>query len=64
MRVLITGGAGFIGSHLVRLMVGKYPQYGEIDPASYLTGGAWMLQPRRVLAWINFPTDATRFVFR
>lgn len=24
--ILITGGAGFIGSHLVRLMVNKYPQ--------------------------------------
>jgi dTDP-glucose 4,6-dehydratase len=25
MNLLITGGAGFIGSHLVRLFVGKYP---------------------------------------
>ena len=25
--ILITGGAGFIGSHLVRLMVNKYPDY-------------------------------------
>ncbi|HRP52068.1 MAG TPA: dTDP-glucose 4,6-dehydratase [Fluviicola sp.] len=26
-RILITGGAGFIGSHLVRLMATKYPDY-------------------------------------
>lgn len=29
--ILITGGAGFIGSHLVRLMVNKYPDYQIIN---------------------------------
>ena len=29
--ILITGGAGFIGSHLVRLMVNKYPDYKIIN---------------------------------
>ena len=29
--ILITGGAGFIGSHLVRLMVNKYPNYRIIN---------------------------------
>jgi dTDP-glucose 4,6-dehydratase len=35
--VLITGGAGFIGSHLVRLMVRKYPQYRilNLDALTY-----------------------------
>lgn len=30
-NILITGGAGFIGSHLVRWMVNKYPQYRIIN---------------------------------
>jgi dTDP-glucose 4,6-dehydratase len=30
-NILITGGAGFIGSHLVRLFVNKYPQYHVIN---------------------------------
>jgi dTDP-glucose 4,6-dehydratase len=29
--ILITGGAGFIGSHVVRLMVNKYPDYKIIN---------------------------------
>ncbi|MEQ8625643.1 MAG: dTDP-glucose 4,6-dehydratase [Vicingaceae bacterium] len=29
--VLITGGAGFIGSHVVRLMVNKYPNYTIVN---------------------------------
>lgn len=29
--ILITGGAGFIGSHVVRLFINKYPQYKIIN---------------------------------
>ncbi|HEX4886811.1 MAG TPA: dTDP-glucose 4,6-dehydratase [Luteibaculaceae bacterium] len=31
MKILITGGAGFIGSHVVRLFVTKYPQYEIVN---------------------------------
>jgi dTDP-glucose 4,6-dehydratase len=31
MTIIITGGAGFIGSHVVRLFVNKYPEYKIIN---------------------------------
>ena len=36
-KILITGGAGFIGSHVVRLFVTKYPQYSiyNLDALTY-----------------------------
>ena len=37
MNILITGGAGFIGSHVVRLFVTQYPQYHiyNLDALTY-----------------------------
>ena len=29
--IIVTGGAGFIGSHVVRLFVNKYPEYNIIN---------------------------------
>ena len=38
-RILITGGAGFIGSHVVRLFVNKYPNYHIINMDSLTYAG-------------------------
>lgn len=37
MRILVTGGAGFIGSHFIRYLISKYPGYDiiNLDRLSY-----------------------------
>jgi dTDP-glucose 4,6-dehydratase len=39
MKILITGGAGFIGSHVVRRFVNKYPAYSIINLDSLTYAG-------------------------
>ncbi len=53
--ILITGGAGFIGSHVVRLFVTKYPQYRIVN-ADKLTYAA-------DLANLGNITEAPNYVF-
>lgn len=38
-NILITGGAGFIGSHVIRLFVNKYPEYRVINLDSLTYAG-------------------------
>tara|TARA_B110000046_G_scaffold182304_1_gene216064 strand:+ start:458 stop:1315 length:858 start_codon:yes stop_codon:yes gene_type:complete len=38
MNVLVTGGAGFIGSNLIKSIVKKYPNYKVISVDNYFTG--------------------------
>ena len=38
MNILVTGGAGFVGSNLIKSIVNKYPSYKVISVDNYFTG--------------------------
>jgi hypothetical protein len=47
-----------------RLADSSRKKYGYgMDASDYERGGVLTLRPRRVLAWMAFPKDATRFRF-
>lgn len=54
-NILITGGAGFIGSHVVRLFVNKYPEYNIINLDKLTYAGN--------LANLKDIEDATNYTF-
>ncbi len=51
--ILITGGAGFIGSHVVRLFVNRYPQYHILN-LDYLTYAGNLENLRDVENTVNY----------
>ena len=42
-NILITGGAGFIGSHEVRLSVNEYPYYQIFNLDALTYGAIWKI---------------------
>jgi hypothetical protein len=45
-----------------RLAAASRAKYGYGDPVAYRSP-VWRVSPHRVLAWTDFPRDASRFVF-
>jgi GDP-L-fucose synthase len=58
MRVLITGGAGFVGRHLVKRSLEEGFEVDCVDPIIPLTGGLELDK------WLDFdPRDFSAFNF-
>ena len=52
-NLLVTGGAGFIGSHVVRLLVNKYPQYRIVNLDKLTYAGTPKLQIENTRKGVN-----------
>ncbi|WP_328475813.1 pyridoxamine 5'-phosphate oxidase family protein [Actinoplanes sp. NBC_00393] len=65
--VIVEGTAGLTtptASQARELAALSKTKYGYAAPPEAYTAELWLLTPSRVLAWTEFPRDATRFTFR
>jgi len=64
MKILVTGGCGFIGTNFVNYMLKKYPTYSivNIDKITYAGNDnnlfEWMMNPR--YKWLKFDINSPR----
>ena len=64
-NILITGGAGFIGSHLIKFLVSKYSNYNIINIDS-LTYAGNLSNLKEISNYPNYKfekTDISNFIF-